>query len=43
MAYYFLLSGKLYKKEKIGKLNNLPKNFETEFFKKQNWKYLKHF
>ena len=32
MAYYCLLSGRLYVK-KIRKLNNLPKTFKTEFYK----------
>ena len=33
MAFHSLPTGKLHKKENIRKLNNLPKNFEVDFYK----------
>ena len=35
MVFYSLPMGKLNKKTKVKKLNNLPSNFETDFSK--NW------
>ena len=32
MAFYSLSLGKLYKKQKTRKLNNLPTNFEADFY-----------
>ena len=32
MAFYSLPLGKLYKKQKTRKLNNLPTNFEADFY-----------
>ena len=33
MSCYYLPIGKLHKQTRIRKLNNLPNNFETDFYK----------